>query len=64
MCVWLEKNGKRCGTAICKNIVLFLPCLVTFLGFRPYMVQFFFYNLYVLLHLFLELFFKLNSVSI
>ena len=40
MCGW--KNG---GTATHKSIVVsFLPCLVAFLGFHPYMVLHFFCN--------------------
>ena len=40
---------KDVGTAIRKSIVVsFLPCLVAFLGFHPYMVpHFFFCNLYM-----------------
>ena len=35
----LLKMEKDIGTAIRKSIVvLFLPCLVAFLGFHPYMV--------------------------
>ena len=34
--------AKDVGTAIHKRIVvLFLPCLVAFLGFHPYMLHFF-----------------------
>ena len=37
MCGW--KMAKDVGMAIRKSIVvLFLPCLVAFLGFHPYMV--------------------------
>ena len=40
MCGW--KNGKDVGTTIRKSIVVsFLPCLVAFLGFHPYMVPHF-----------------------
>ena len=36
VCVWLEK-WKDVGMAIYKSIVVsFLPCLVVFLGFHPY----------------------------
>ena len=45
MCGW--KNAKDVGTAIRKSIVVtFLPCLVTFWGFHPYVVphfKFFFF---------------------
>ena len=45
--VWLAIDV---GTAIRKSIVvLFLPCLVAFLGFHPYMVpHLFFCNLFLL----------------
>ena len=37
------KMAKDVGTAIRKSIVVsFLPCLVAFLGFHPYMVPHFF----------------------
>ena len=36
--VWLGKMAKYVGTAIRKSIVVFLPCLVTFLRFHPYML--------------------------
>ena len=37
MCV-VGKMAKDVGTAIRKSIVVFLPCLVTFLRFHPYML--------------------------
>ena len=37
MCV-VEKMAKDVGTVIHKRFVLFLPCLVAFVGFHPYMV--------------------------
>ena len=41
MCGW-KRMAKDVGRQSVKSIVLFLPCLVTFLGFRTYMVQIFF----------------------
>ena len=49
MCGW--KMAKDVGTAICKGIVLFLPCLVAFLGFHTYMVLHFFKYFFVTLPL-------------
>ena len=51
MCV-VGKMAKDVGTAIRKSIVVFLPCLVTFLRFHPYMLLHFvnaFCDLFLLL---------------
>ena len=60
MCGW-KRMAKDVGRQSVKSIVLFLLWLL-FSDSVPTWFKFIFYNLYVLLHLFLELFFKLDSL--